>query len=335
MYKWHDDAWKSWIQLRERLPHAVLIQGAEGQGEFEFGLAAAQSLLCEKPNGDGRGCGACPACHWFLQRNHPDFRLLVPESLAPESGVEGAEPARTEKRSEQIRIEQVRELSGFLAIGTHRAGLRVILLYPAEAMNPNTQNALLKSLEEPPPETAFLLVTTRPEGLLPTVRSRCMKFGLPPPDGARALAWLKEQGVTRPEAALAHAGGAPLGALRTAETESERARFIEGLRKPGFDPIVLAEAAVRVPLPECVGWLQRWGHDLLLARLTGRVRYYPDHAAEIAGLSLGCEPAEIAAYLRRLVEARALARHPLNAKLFVEDLLLQYQRLIAAARVGA
>lgn len=323
------------MQLRGRLPHAVLIQGTEGQGEFEFGLAAAQSLLCEKPRGDGGGCGSCPACNWFLQRNHPDFRLLVPESLAPESGGEGADPARKERRSEQIRIEQVRDLSGFLAIGTHRAGFRVILLYPAETMNPNTQNALLKSLEEPPPETVFVLVTARPEGLLPTVRSRCMKFVLPPPGGARALAWLKEQGVARPEAALAEAGGAPLGALRAAETESERSRFIEGLRKPGFDPIVLADTALRVPLSECVGWLQRWSHDLLLARVSGRVRYYPDHAAAIAELSLGCEPAEIAAYLRRLAEARALARHPLNAKLFVEDLLLQYQRLIATVRASA
>jgi DNA polymerase III subunit delta' len=323
------------MQLRGRLPHAILIQGAEGQGEFEFGRAAALSLLCEKPLPDGRGCGACLACNWFGQGNHPDFRLLVPESLAPESAAEGAEPARKEKRSEQIRIEQVRDLSGFLAVGTHRAGLRVILLYPSEAMNPNTQNALLKSLEEPPPGTAFLLVTTRPEGLLPTVRSRCMKFSLPLPDRAKALAWLKEQGVGRPEAALAEAGGAPLAALRAVETESDRSRFLEGLRKPGFDPITLADMAQRVPPWELVGWLQRWGHDLLLAGISGRVRYYPDHEAALGELSRRCEPADIAAYLRKLAEARALARHPLNARLFVEDLLLQYRRLIATAREGA
>jgi len=323
------------MQLRGRLPHAILIQGAEGQGEFEFGLAAALSLLCEKPLPDGRGCGACLACNWFRQGNHPDFRLLVPESLAPESAAEGAELTRKEKRSEQIRIEQVRDLSGFLAVGTHRAGLRVILLYPSEAMNLNTQNALLKSLEEPPPGTAFLLLTTRPEGLLPTVRSRCMKFSLPLPDRAKALAWLKAQGVKHPEAALTEAGGAPLAALKLADTESDRSRFLEGLRKPGFDPITLADAAQRVPLWELVGWMQRWGHDLLLARVCGRVRYYPDHEAAIGELSRRCEPAEIAAYLRKLAEARALARHPLNAKLFAEHLLLQYQRLVAAARESA
>ena len=322
------------MQLRWRLPHAILIQGMEGQGEFELGLAAAQSLLCEKPFPDGRGCGACLACNWFRQGNHPDFRLLVPESLAPESAIEGAEPARREKRSEQIRIEQVRELSGFLAVGSHRAGLRVVLIYPAETINTNTQNALLKNLEEPPPATVFLLVTARPEALLPTLRSRCIKLPLPPPDAAKALAWLREQGVSNPEAALAGAGGAPLVALREVETQSDRSRFLEGLREPDFDPIALADAALRVPLPELVGWLQRWGHDLLLARVAGRVRYHPDHEAALAELSRRCEPAKIAAYLRRLAEARALVRHPLNAKLFVEDLLLQYRRLLIAVPEG-
>jgi DNA polymerase-3 subunit delta' len=135
-------------------------------GEFEFAQGIAQSLLCETPAAQGRACGACSACLWFSQGNHPDFRLLVPESLLPESREEGADPARKEKKSEQIRIEQVRELADFLSVGTHRGGLRVILAYPADAMNANTQNALLKSLEEPPPATVFL-TTARPEGLLP------------------------------------------------------------------------------------------------------------------------------------------------------------------------
>src|SRR5467141_4837363 len=204
IFKWQEQAWKAWAQLRERLPHAILIQSGEGMGEFEFAQACAQSLLCEKPGPDRRACGSCRACNWFSQGNHPDFRLIVPESMAPESREEGAEPAK--KRSEQIRIEQVRELADFLAVGTHRGGVRVILVYPAEAMNANTQNALLKSLEEPPPETVFLLVSTQPDRLLPTVRSRCMKFTLPLPDPGQVARWLKEQGLRQPEATLAGAG---------------------------------------------------------------------------------------------------------------------------------
>src|SRR5438876_125769 len=161
IFEWQQGPWKEWTRLRERLPHAVLIQSGEGLGEFEFAQACAQSLLCEDPRPGERPCGACRACGWFSLGNHPDFRLIMPESMAPEPREEGAEPAK--KKSEQIRIEQVRELADFLAVGTHRGGLRVILVYPAEAMNANTQNALLKNLEEPPPATVFLLVTTQPD----------------------------------------------------------------------------------------------------------------------------------------------------------------------------
>src|SRR5260221_2221215 len=121
--------------------------------------------------------------------------------MAAEPREEGVEPAK--KKSEQIRIEQVRELGDFLAVGTHRAGLRVILVYPAEAMNANTQNALLKNLEEPPPATVFLLVTTQPGRLLATVRSRCLRFALPFPPSEPVVRWLKQQGLKQPDATMA------------------------------------------------------------------------------------------------------------------------------------
>jgi len=326
MFEWQESAWKTWNPVRERLPHAVLIRSGEGWGELEFAQAVAQSLLCEKPRADTRACGSCPACNWFALGNHPDFRLLVPESLAPESSEEGAEPGK--KRSEQIRIEQVRELADFLAVGTHRAGLRVILIYPAEAMNASTQNALLKSLEEPPPATIFLLVATQPDRLLPTVRSRCLKFALAPPDPEAVLRWLKEQGVEHPESGLAAVGGAPLAALKSVDREADRLAFIDGIRRPGFDPIALAETVQRIPLWDLVGWLQRWSFDLLLARATGRVRYHVGEEKALAEIALHCEATGIAAYLRQLAQARSLARHPLNPRLFVEDLLLQYQQLV-------
>src|SRR6266850_4759113 len=326
MFNWQEPAWATWTKVRGRLPHAVLIESGEGWGELEFAQAIARSLICENPKADTRACGVCKACGWFALGNHPDFRLIVPESLAPESE-EGAESGK--KRSDQVRIEQVRELADFLAVGTHRGGLRVILIYPAEAMNANTQNALLKNLEEPPPATVFLLVTTQPERLLATVRSRCLRFALPFPPPEPVLRWLEEQGLKQPEATLAGAGGAPLAALKAADTDAERLLFIGSLGNPGFDPIALAETVLRVPLWDLVGWLQRWTYDLLLARVAGRVRYSPTHERVISDTARHCQAADIAAYLRRLAQARALARHPLNAKLFVEDLLLQYQRLVA------
>jgi DNA polymerase-3 subunit delta' len=329
MFSWQSASWKRWTQVARNLPHAVLVHGGDGWGELEFAQALARALLCEDRRADGGACGRCEACGWFAQGNHPDFRLLVPESMAAQPEEEGAEPGK--KKSEQIRIEQVRDLADFLAVGTHRAGARVILIYPAEAMNPNTQNALLKNLEEPPAGTVFLLVTAQPDRLLPTVRSRCLKFPMAPPEAVEALRWLKEQGVGHPEAALAAFGGAPLAALEGAESERDRSAFIETIRRPGFDPIALAESVQRVPLWDLVGWLQRWSFDLLLARTSGQVRYHVGYEQTLLEISRRCEPTSVAGYLRQLAQARALARHPLNPKLFVEDLLLQYRRLVEQA----
>lgn len=326
IFTWQSKAWEEWIRLRERLPHALLVHAGEGMGAKEFALELAQALLCESRRGDGQACGACPACNWFGQGNHPDFRLVQPESMAPDSPDD--EP-RKEKRSEQIRIEQVRALADFLAVGTHRGGLRVIVVAPAEAMNPNTQNALLKSLEEPPAGTLFVLVASQPERLLPTVRSRCSRFSLPLPDRERALLWLKSRGVDEPGAALAAAGGAPMAALEMTQREDERKRFLDRLHDPAFDPIAVAELSQHVAPLEFVTWLQRWSHDLLLCRVSGKLRYHPEDEGVIVALSRRCRAVDIAAYLRQLARARALAGHPLNAKLFLEDLLLQYRRLIA------
>src|SRR5882762_8284435 len=111
IFEWQQQPWKEWTRLQERFPHAILIQSGEGLGEFEFARACAQSLLCEGPRPGERPCGSCRACGWFSLGNHPDFRLIVPESMAPEPREEGVEPAK--KKSEQIRIEQVRELGDF------------------------------------------------------------------------------------------------------------------------------------------------------------------------------------------------------------------------------
>ena len=315
--------------MRPRLPHALLLHGREGVGQFELALAFAQFLLCENPN--GKACGGCAACGWFEQGNHPDFRLLQPESLADEE--EGGEaPADSKKKkSIQIRIEQVRDLQRFLAVGTHRAGLRVIVLHPADSMNVPTQNAVLKALEEPPPDTLFLLVTSQPHRLAATIRSRCQGIAVPLPDRALAAAWLKEQGVEDPGSLLALAGGAPLSAARLAQSDTVRRRLVEQLGDARFDPLIAADYCLGVEPGEIVGWLQRWVYDLLSLKLAGTVRYHVADDRAVRAMADRCDASGAAALLRRLARARGLAQHPLNARLFVEDLLIGYGALIGAA----
>ena len=120
------------------------------------------------------------------------------------------------KPSLVIKVEQVRELADFLYIGSHRGGLRVALFHPAEDMNENAANALLKGLEEPPAAAVFILVSGRPAQLLPTIRSRCVALPVPLPPREAALEWLVQQGIKAPERWLAYAGGAPLRALEHA-----------------------------------------------------------------------------------------------------------------------
>src|SRR5690606_40979172 len=101
--------------------------------------------------------------------NHPDLRRVRPEAVALEEG-EGGEESESAARktpSREIRVEQIRSLSGWFGTATHRGGWRVAVLYPAHAMNLIAANALLKVLEEPPPHTVFLLVTDTPDQLLP------------------------------------------------------------------------------------------------------------------------------------------------------------------------
>ena len=322
---WHEKQLAQLAEMRARLPHALLVSGRDGVGQFELAMAFAQFLLCEQP--DGRACGHCSACNWFEQGNHPDFRLLQPESMDSEE--EGDAGADSKKKSDQIRIEQVRDLQRFLSVGTHRGGLRVIVLHPADAMNVSTQNAVLKSLEEPPPDTVFLLVTSFPHRMLATIRSRCQSIAVPLPDQDQAVRWLEDQRIENPESLLALAGGAPLSALRLSESEPLRRRLTEQLGDPGFYPVSAAECCLKAEPGEVVAWLQRWVYDLLSLRLTGRVRYHPADEAGVRAIAARCDPTRTAALLRKLAKARSLASHPLNPRLFFEDLLIQYAELIS------
>lgn len=329
MFIWQKPTLKRLLERRDRLPHALLLAGSQGTGPAEFSLWLAQSLLCEQPDTGGEACRGCAACHWFSQGNHPDFRRIQPDSFAPETE-EGA-GASKDRKSEQIRIDQVRGLQEFLSVGTHRSGARVVLLHPADCMNGPTQNALLKNLEEPAAHTVFLLATSQPHRLLPTLRSRCQSVPLPRPTRAESIAWLRSQGIDEPDSLLALAGGAPLDAAAMAGERKFVDDFAERLSDRSMDPLALAQSVQAVPAAEVVTELYRWCYDLLSSRLCGKVRYHVTREPAIAAAAKRCDPVRLAAYVRTLCEARAIAEHPLNARLLVEDILLQYSRATATA----
>jgi len=334
MYPWQQAAWSRLQQMRERLPHAILFHGPLGVGKADFMETFAQALLCENVRPDGHACDACASCGWFLQNNHPDYRRVRPEALEDEpaaEGEDGAEPAGKSKSSKapskEIKIEQIRALSDFMNISTHRQGLRVVVLYPAESLNMPASNALLKTLEEPPPGTVFLLASNSLDRLLPTILSRCRKFALPMPAHEEALAWLKEQGVQDADSWLREQGGAPLAALQEAESGSreEMDTLLHFLAAPSVEGALrTAEKLSKAALPALVAWQQRWLYDVFSMKLSGRIRYYPRYQKELSQLAARVHTARLNRAVKAAAERRAVADHPLSAKLFVEDMLLEY-----------
>lgn len=339
IYPWQHADWQRLQQLRERLPHAILFHGHEGIGKVAFVERFAAALLCERPLDGGHACGACDSCGWFAQYGHPDYRRVRPDALDGDDADEGTEGEEAGKEtgkkssktpSKDIRIEQVRALATFMNVSTHRSGLRVVLLYPAEALNSASANALLKTLEEPPPGTVFLLVTHRIDRLLPTILSRCRQFALAMPEAGAAVRWLAQQEVREPERWLAEQGGAPLAALEAANGDSaaERDELLSHLARPGeAAALVVAERLQKVPLARLVSWQQRWLYDLLSLKLSGRVRYFPHLRKPLAALSEQVSADRLQQALRDANRRRAVADHPLSARLFIEDMLLAYASL--------
>jgi DNA polymerase III subunit delta' len=360
IYSWQKETWRRLAQdvqgSRRSSVHALLLRGRKGLGKLAFGCYLAKSRLCENPSAEGEACQTCASCRWFEQGSHPDYRLIEPEAISAQSTMAGSlddngedgssdigpgstpgspSGAATEsssaksrkKPSKQISVAQIRDLADFINISSHQNGYKIILLHPAETMNAAAANALLKNLEEPPPRTLFILVTHHAQYLLPTIRSRCLQVAMPVPDPATAIAWLEQQGIKDPETCLASAGYAPLSALEFNDDDylERHGDFIEQISVlADFNPIALAEALQKSDLPTVVNWLQKWCYDLMSFRTTGKVRYHLDRLAAIKLLAPGIEPRSLATYSRTLAGAQLLANHPLNTRLFLEELLFSY-----------
>lgn len=316
LYPWLDEAWKALQPKLARMPHALLIHGPQGIGKQQLAERLAQRILCESTAG-GEPCGACPGCRWFAAGSHPDFRRVEPEALAraPAEDTEDAAPTRTAKPSQEIKVDQVRALDGFLNLQSHRGGPRVALIHPAEAMNPNAANALLKGLEEPPGRAQFILVSHRPSRLLPTLRSRCVALPVAVPERGVSLAWLEGQGTRDAASWLAFASGSPLRALQqqAGGTLARRRQALEAR-----DREALGLAIDREQLEELAEVLQKHALDRAFVAFGGRSKFGTARETK-AGT-------EWLRYARLMGRNRALARHPLNPRLFAYEMLAAMPR---------
>ncbi len=261
---WHEPLWRQLQQSRsaQRLPHALLITGAPGLGTLQLAQQFAQALLCQQAQpASAAACGVCRSCQLAQAGSHPDYRLVQPQ----ESG-------------KPLKIDQVRELCAFLAYTPQYDGYKIAILEPAEQMNHNAANSLLKTLEEPPGACVLFLVTANPARLPITVRSRCQTLHLPLPAPDVALTWLQQQLPAHRELVnvLEAAGGAPLLALRYAQDQERwqrRRALAESYVQIGSgrgNPLQAAELWAQGEVLENVRWLVSWQVDVIRLKMSAQ-----------------------------------------------------------------
>ncbi len=317
-HPWTQALWRDLTGDRARLPHALLLHGPRGIGKRAFATDLAQWLLCEQPGAEG-ACGQCKACGWFEQGGHPDFKRVEP---AAEAELED-EPGK--KGGKYVTIKEIRALGDFLGLVSHQGGWRVVVIQPAEALNPAAANALLKTLEEPPANVLLVLVAHQPRRLPATVLSRCRKMALALPDRETAKAWLEQQGMDA-LTLLDEVGGAPLLALECAEPDrlSRRARFLDALAEPSAQGLSDLAQGSRDRVEESWGWLTRWLYDLLAIQAQGSARYFPESEPALRKLAAHSKPVALWQCQQELIAAGRWLRHPLNGQLLLESWLLRY-----------
>lgn len=318
---WHLPVWDA-LTAGSRHAHAFLFAGLPGVGKRLFAEAFAAHLLCLQPQ-SGRACGQCRSCHLRQAGSHPDRLVVEPE-----------------EQGKAIRIDAIRQLGDFMGQTAQQGGRKVIILHPAEAMNLNAANALLKSLEEPTSDTYLLLVSDQPSRLLPTIRSRCRVQPLVTPGHAEAMAWLQHSlpdlDAEQHGALLLMAGGAPLRAIALHEMDaaSLRQQVVEGVKallKNQQSASQLAERWPNLPLELLADWFCGWTLDLL--RLKTGAMEAPVNTDMDKVLPYMARHLQLPALLNWqswLLQHRGmlLGKANLNRVLFIETLLIQWKQLL-------
>lgn len=318
---WQAGLWQL-LSSREQHAHAYLLHGPAGIGKRQLAERLMALLLCQQRTPAG-ACGRCKDCMLLAARSHPDHYILEPEEA-----------------DKAIRVDQVRELVGFVSQTAQLGGRKVVLLEPAEAMNVNAANALLKSLEEPAGDTVLLLISHQPSRLLPTIKSRCVQQACPLPARRQSLDWLATQLPELPaeqrEQLLALAADSPLAALRlhalgVLEMRVQVVEAVKKLLKQQASPSQLAEGWNALPLLLLFDWFCEWTHLILRFQMSGDETMLgaADMGKVVQYLAQKSSPQQVLALQDWLLAHRqkVLGKANLNRVLLLEALLVQWAGL--------
>jgi DNA polymerase III subunit delta' len=322
---WHTEAWQLIQARRDRqsLPHALLLRGPQGVGKQQFAKRLSAALVCEDTDVANQPCGHCKACHLALTGNHPDIHWLQPE-----------EPGKP------IKIDAVRKMIGRTTLTTQAQGLRVFVISPADAMNRNAANALLKTLEEPSASSMLILVSSAPHRLPATILSRCQSLPFRPVDDHQTSDWLagRVDGQTC-DGLLAVAPGAPLTALRAAEEgwlgrNESLIDQLQALKLRKINPMQVVEVWSTLPLDALLDDLSRTFCDLTRLAVAGDAGrlFLPGFSSKLQSLSNDINVQGLFAYIDSFNELRQRMTHNLNPQMLLEKLIVDW---LALTRRGA
>jgi DNA polymerase-3 subunit delta' len=354
-YDWLASARDQFVRLSAQLPHAMLIQSARGMGKHKLATEMVSSLLCEAPvkhEQSLQACGKCRNCTMFDSGNHPDFHYISSERYVEsndsvlahyaERYLEAPEKRGKRKPRKIISVDQIRALIDNFGLSNHSADRKIALIMPADTMNINASNALLKLLEEPNPDSVIILVCNDLSRLPMTIRSRCIGLNVDPPLLEQAVAWLTSQGVSDDKAykALAICGGAPLLALDyiRADEVNDFEAVLEALlamQDGGIGPVETREVLLKLQPPAVLlNWLQlviNW----LISNLQNQAHSGPApwkaYTRVFSKLSRRSDVSKRAALFRLYDELLSIKKQDtdiVNPGLLLDKWLISYSRLL-------
>lgn len=323
LYPWQQTDWQQLLTYIkcQRIPQALIIKGYEGAGLLQLVHNYAAALLCISVQKSGLACGECPSCKLFLAQTHPDFIKLSPEL-----------------DSKEIKVDQIRKLKEQLTLKPQFLAYRVIVLHPADSLNRNSANAILKFLEEPPERTIFVLTTT-PKAILPaTIRSRCQKIICSTPNRIIASQWLLEQGIQENSALLLNiTQGLPMLAKTYAETNLLAIRLAYftswyQIAKQQANIIEIAEQWQKPNALELVyllDWIISWVLDIVKLALHSETEQIvnTDFKKALQALAKRLVLTKLFFYYDDLLVSKSQLLSPINKQLLIERLLIDWSML--------
>jgi len=305
---WHGEFWQSFNDRidSQRLPHAIMLNALEGVGAESLAYSMAYRLLCTNVQ-SGVACGRCSGCLTLAAGTHPDFFYVAPE-----------------EKGKQILVKQIRKLCESVVKTSQQGGWKVVVINPADSMNRNAANALLKSLEEPEANTILILISNRLSVVPTTIRSRCQIESLSVPSKEIASQWLSGKAEGKQvniDEVLEIANGLPLLALDYIQGDGLENRqqveaLLDAMRHANETPLLVAQACQKYPPDDLIDWILSYVHRLIVGELQNK----PNPALFL--------------FLDKLIQARAwvLSSANINTQLLWEELFIEWAQIFQSQR---